>query len=292
LSVMAGYFASYMFPFIVPGYLQIFMFPFITPQLYAPIAFLEQWANGTLVSGGIDLHLLDDDIPAGTYGIEAGIPVPTNIALSKCRDLWNDSITHTFVNDDGIMTWLGAAAGNTTLHTLLNTTFSLTVAQFTILYGWLNNFINNLSPVLVDAEIISALATETFYEQWANGTIYGEVFLPDGFLGEFNSSYAGPPYFEVGLPTASNLTLTECLTLWDETGLDTFIDRDSFTDHWLPAIEEDPTNLSYLEGAFSISTSQLDAIIGTLYALINLTVPSTGRVADLLEYELDMSLTE
>ena len=114
---------------------------------------------------------------------------------------------------------------------------------------WLDNFITNLTPVLFETEpgpTINELATLAFYEQWSNGTIYGEVFLPDGFLGEFNSSYAGAPYFEVGLPTASNLTLTECLALWDETGFDTFIDRDSFTDHWLPAIEGDPTNKSYL----------------------------------------------
>jgi hypothetical protein len=266
----------------------------LVPILNGTVDFLEQWANGTHVSGGIDLHLLDNDIPNGTYGLEAGIPTPTNIPLLKCVDLWNDSIALTFVNDDGIKIWV-EAAGNATLQTLLSTTFNITSTQLALLLGWLNNFINNLTPVLVEAEpgpTINELATLAFYEQWANGTISGEVFLLNGLLGEFNSSYAGAPFFEVGLPNATSLTLTECLDLWDETGINTFINRDSFANHWLPAIEGDTSNITYLEGAFGISTNQVEDITEWLSALIYLTDPSAGRIADLLEYELDMSLTE
>ncbi|MFX0030496.1 MAG: hypothetical protein ACFE8B_14895, partial [Candidatus Hermodarchaeota archaeon] len=288
LSVMAGYLSTYMFPIIVPGFLGT------TPELLAPPFFYNQWANGTSLPGAIDLSLLVDDVPSGTYGAEAGIPIPTNITLPICIDLWNDTIPQTFVNDTGIMTWIAAAMGNTTLQTLLITTFSLSPAQLTILFGWLDNFINTLTPVLVEAETsltMNQIATSAFYEQWANGTIFGEIVLPNGFLGELDASLAGAPYFEVGLPIASNLSIPECIALWNESGSNTFIDGDSFQNTWLPAMQGDIAAQTAIIVDFGISAGELTILLAWLGAFIGIN-PITGRAADVLEYEYGQTLTQ
>ncbi|MHA1915036.1 MAG: hypothetical protein ACW97V_11790, partial [Promethearchaeota archaeon] len=255
----------------------------------ATTGFYRQWANGTFTDDGIDLGYF-----LGTSelkGVEAGVPDPTNISLSTSMALWDASNPLAFTNDSGILTWVGAMT-NASLQTLLATTFSLTPTQLTMILSWLNNFITNITPVLVLADTgktINELATLALYEQWANGTIFGEVVLPGGFLGEIDSGMAGAPFFEVGLPSATGLSLTECLALWS-----TVIPSKSFTyapafeSLWLTAMLGNTTSQAALIAEFSISPAELTAILTWLGAFIG-TTPSVGRSSELLE--LDMGLT-
>jgi len=245
----------------------------------AATGFYRQWANGTFVEDGID-------IGGGLKGFEVGVPEPTNISVATCIDLWNPLRPDAFVNDDGIMAWLGAAAGDTTLQIALMSSFSLTPTQLTMLLMWLGNFVENITPALVFAstgKTVDELATLAFFEQWANGTIFGEVVLPDGFLGEVSSSWAGAPYFEVGLPTASGLSLYECISLWNPLGDKTFINGESFENLWLPAMQGNSTSQGTLIAIFGISPGELTAILSWIGSLLGLD-PTTGRIADIIEY--------
>lgn len=259
----------------------------ITTAEAAATGFYRQWANGTFVEDGID-------IGGGLKGFEVGVPEPTNISVSTCIDLWNPLNPYTFVTEAGLMAWLGAAAGNITLQTLLMSTFSLTAAQLTMLLTWITNFLENITPALVlssSGKTISELATLAFYEQWANGTIFGEVVLPDGFLGESDASWAGAPYFEIGLPSASNLSLAESLMLWDPLLDKTFIYGDSFQNLWLPAMQGDVTSQGTLLSIFGISAGELTAILTWIGSLLGVD-PKVGRINDIIESNTGLTLTE
>ncbi len=259
----------------------------ITTAEAASTGFYRQWANGTFVPDGIDLG-------GGLKGFEVGVPDPTNISVSTCIDLWNPLHPLSFTNDDGIMAWLGAAAGNATLQTLLMSTFSLTPTQLNMILTWLGNFIENVTPALVlssTGKTISELSTLAFYEQWANGTMFGEVVLPDGFLGEIDSFWDGAPYFEVGLPSASNLSLAECLSLWDPLLDRTFIYGDGFQSLWLPAMQGDVTSQGTIIGIFNVSAGELTTILTWIGSLMGLD-PKVGRIADLIEYNYNSTITQ
>jgi hypothetical protein len=259
----------------------------ITVQDAIDNGFYMQWANGTLIPDGVDLG-------GGLKGYEAGLPDPTNISLSTSRALWNPLHPLSFTNDDGIWVWAEAMKGNTTLQALLMSTFSLTVGQLTILLSWLGNFIENITPILVlgsTGKTINQLSTLALHEQWANGTIFGDVVLPDGFLGEVDPSWAGAPYFEVGLPTASGLSLAKSLKLWDPLLDKTFIYGDSFQSLWLPAMLGDLASQAALIATFSLSVGELTALLTWIGSLIGLD-PLVGRIADLIEYNTGLTLTQ
>jgi len=159
---------------------------------------------------------------------------------------------------------------------------------------WLGNFIENVTPALVlssTGKTIGELSTLAFYEQWANGTMFGEVVLPDGFLGEIDPAWAGAPYFEVGLPSASNISLAKSIMLWNPLLDKTFIYGDSFENLWLPAMQGDATSQATLIATFGISAGELTTLLTWIGSLIGL-VPSTGRIADLIEYNLGLTITQ
>ena len=281
LSAVAGYLSTYMFNIIVPAILGM------TPQQYAPIVFYGQWANGSLAEDGIDLSLFKDTLPEGTFGLEAGVPNPTNLTLLTCMALWDGSNPLSFVNDSGILVWVGAMLGDASLQVDLIVAFSLTGAQLTILLGWLGNFMTNLVPLLLFDETgytVPELAQLAFYEQWANGTIQGAAVLPGGFLNELSASFAGPPYFEVGLPSPSGLSLTETMNLWNEANAYTFVNMDGIL-VWLGAVTN-TTLQSTLITTFGISTGELTALLTWLGAFL------TVRVPQLILYETGYTIPE
>jgi hypothetical protein len=290
LSLAAGGYMDWAFANWVPGAF-LANYGFNTTEA-AATGFYRQWANGTFTDDGIDLGYF-----LGTSelkGVEAGVPEPTNISIASSIAMWNASNPLAFTNDDGIQAWAGAMGGNASLRALLMTTFSITPVQLTMLLNWLGNFITNITPVLVLADTgktINELATLALYEQWANGTIFTEVVLPNGFLGEIDPSLGGAAYFEVGLPTASGLSLAECLDLWDEENTNTFIDGDSYKTIWLPAMQGNTTSQAALISEFGISTSELTALLNWLGAFIG-TVPSVGRSAELMELEYAKDIQE
>ncbi|MFX1320904.1 MAG: hypothetical protein ACFFAQ_04580, partial [Promethearchaeota archaeon] len=210
LSALAGYIKDYLWDVVVK-----YQYSPLTIELYAELVFYAQWANGTVVEDGIDLSLFKSGVPPGTTGLEVGIPIPTNLTVSTCMNLWDDSNPLSFVNDLGIMAWLNAS-----YQTMIEMSFGISTPQYLLVLGWLGNFIITLTPVLIEAETgytIPILTLFAFYEQWANGTIFGESILPEGFLSKRDPPIYGPPYFEVGLTEgATGLTLTQTMALWNE----------------------------------------------------------------------------
>ncbi len=283
LEYLAGYIKNYLWDGVVKSTYS----PPYTIEQYAELVFYAQWANGSVIEGGIDLSLFKDTLPEDTFGLEAGVPNPTNITVPTCMALWDGSNPYSFVNDSGILIWVGAMQGNVTLQGYLIGAFSLTGAQLTILLGWLGNFMTNLVPLLLFDETgytVPELAQLAFYEQWANGTIQGAAVLPDGFLNELSASFAGAPYFEVGLPSPSGLSLTETMNLWDEANALTFVNMDGIL-VWLGAISN-ATLQGTLIATFGISAGELTALLAWLGAFL------TVRVPQLIEYETGYTIPE
>ncbi len=262
LEYLAGYIKNYLWDFVVKGQ----YFPATIEQV-AELMFYEQWANGTIVEDGIDLHLFKDTLPEGTFGLEAGVPNPTNLTLPTCVALWDVSNSSSFVNNSGILVWVGAMQGNLTLQGYLIGAFNLTTAQLTILLGWLGNFMTNLVPLLLFDETgytVPELAQLAFYEQWANGTIQGAAVLPDGFLAELDPPLLGPPYFEVGLTEGpTGLTASQCDALWDETSEYSLVSA-SGINKWYSANSSSTTYDDLRTHNGGLSTAQMTQILDWL----------------------------
>jgi len=270
LEYLAGYIVNYLWDFIVKSQYS----PPYTIEQYAEILFYAQWANGTLVDDGIDLSLFEPDVPPGTKGLEAGIPIPTNIIVSTCVSLWDDSNPLSFTNDDGILIWIGAMLGNATLQGMLITSFSLSPTQLSLVLAWLGNFITNLTPLLIYVETgytIPIIAQLSFYEQWANGTIMGASILPEGFLSQLGPSFAGVPYFEVGLPLSSGLSLTSTMNLWNELNSNAFVNTEGIL-VWYGAATN-TTLQTLLMTTFSLSPTQLLLTLTWLGNFVAVRVP-------------------
>jgi len=259
------------------------------PQL-AQLAFYEQWSSGTIQGQSILPDGFLNEISAAFAGapyFEVGLPSPSGLSIPQTTNLWDEASNYTFVNTNGILVWVGAMQGDTTLQGNLSTAFSFTGTQLPLLLLWLGNFLAVRVPQLIEYETgytIPELAQLAFYEQWANGTIQGQSMLPDGFLGELNASYAGAPYFEVGLPSPSNLSLADTMNLWNETNANTFVNMDGIL-VWLGAITN--TSLqSALITTFGISAGELTVLLTWLG---NFT---TVRVPQLMEYETGHTVPE
>lgn len=182
----------------------------------------EQWANGTIggssvIPNGFLAEL--DPMFALLTPFEVGLPTPTGLSRLEVNDLWNPYDEYSFFNSSGILIWLGAAT-NTTFQDLLKFRYVISDLELLALLTWLGDFIEETVPLLILADTgytIPELAQILFYEQWANGTIYGGDLLPDGFLSERDPPIYGPPYFEVGLTIGpTGLSVAQCVALWDE----------------------------------------------------------------------------
>jgi len=202
--------------------------------------------------------------------------------------LWDSSNPYAFVNDSGILIWVGAMQGNVTLQGVLIGEFlPINGAQMFMLFNWLGSFMATLVPLLLFDETgytVPELAQLAFYEQWANGTIQGAAVLPDGFLSELSAAFAGVPFFEVGLPSPSGLSLTETMNLWDEANAYTFVNMDGIL-VWIGAITN-TTLQSVLVSTFGISAGELTALLTWLGAFL------TVRVPQLIEYETGYTIPE
>ena len=282
LEALAGYIVDYLWDVVVKS-----TYSPAPIEYVAELMFYEQWANGTIVEDGIDLSLFRDTLPADTKGLEAGVPDSTNLTIPICMDLWDDSNSLSFVNDSGILVWVGAMQGNATLRAYLIGTFSLTGIQLNILLTWLGTFMTTLVPLLLADETgytVPELAQFAFYEQWANGTIQGLSILPDGFLNELSALFAGAPYFEVGLPSPSGLSITETMNLWDEANAYAFVNMNGIL-VWIGAM----TNASLqtlLVTTFGISAGELTTLLTWLGNFL------TVRVPQLIEYETGYTIPE
>ena len=256
----------------------------------AQLGFYEQWASGTIqglsiLPGGF-LAEIDSSFAGAPY-FEVGLPSPSGLSLTKTMNLWNEASNYTFVNTNGILIWVDAMQGDVISQGNLTVAFSLTGDELPMLLSWLGNFLTVRVPQLIEYDTgytIPELAQLGFYEQWANGTIQGLSILPDGFLGELNTTYSGAPYFEVGLPSPSNLSLTDTMNLWNETNGNTFVNMTGIT-IWLGAIT-DTSLQSALLTTFNISAGELTLLLTWLGDFL------TTRVPQIIEYDTGYTVPE
>ncbi|MFW9867520.1 MAG: hypothetical protein ACFFEN_15605 [Candidatus Thorarchaeota archaeon] len=282
IELVAGYIKNYLWDSIVKSQ----YFP-MTIEMYAEILFYSQWANGTVVSNGIDLSLFYPSLPPDTKGLEAGVPTSTDINITTSIDLWDDSYPVSFTNVDGLFVWIGSVTNNTLEELIVNET-GLIGYQINLVRTWLNNFITSLVPLFIFGETgmtIPEVAVIAFYEQWANGTIGGESVLPEGFLGMLNPEWKGAPYFEVGLPTPTGLSLAKCISLWDTENPNTFVHSDGIL-IWFGAALLNTTLQAELIAEFGISAIELMALLMWLGTIV------TDRIGDLLILETGRTLLQ
>lgn len=193
----------------------------LAPEL-VQLAFYEQWANGTIIGASIlpngTLNQLDASLIGAPY-FEVGLPTTSGLSIQATTELWNENNVYAFVNIDGILLW-AESGENFSIQTLLATTFGISSLELITLLLWLDTFVRTRVPQLLEIEsgfTIPELAQFAFYEQWANGTIFGESVLTEGFLTQTDSPIYGPPFFEVGLQIApTGLSLLQCAALWNE----------------------------------------------------------------------------
>ncbi len=253
LQIMAGYITGYLWENVVPGV--VYSMTNYLPNELAEVMFYEQWANCTVVPGGIDLG-------GGLKGLELNCTEPSNLSLTTSEALWNSTNPSSFVNDTGILIWAEAASPNVTIQIQLMTTFSLDPANFTIILTWLFTTIkDNVVPPLFEADRgISAttFAEYLFYEQWANCTMNGMPVYPTGL--DLGGGLTG---LEVGCPSPSNISLTITIALWNSTDSSAFV-NDSGIEKWLDAAT-DTTIQAELISTFGLNATELGLVLNWLW---------------------------
>lgn len=280
----------------------------MTVDELAYLLFYQQWANGTLWSGGMDFSTILPGLEESLIGFEAasfnetGDPISTNISLTVAMDLWDTTNSSSFLNltydengfpdpqeTDGLQKWLSANNTNTIegvwARENLTQIFGLTDLQMDILLDWLWNgnesFKLKMVPPLFeyDQDIpIPIYATQLFYDQWANGTLF-----TDGVdLGELIGMDEPVLGLEVSLPPySSNMTFATVSALLNETNSMSFVNmtyrEDGFPDEqptdgiqkWLNASSENEAVANAakndLKTQFGLDNTQLNMILDWLF---------------------------
>ncbi len=231
---------------------------------YSEILFYRQWANGTYVKGGLQLR-------DGYKGIEAGIPIKTNISLETAQALFNKTKTSSFLNRFGLLKWIEAAEGDVIAQNELISTFNLNIDQLNLTYNWLFSTLRyDVIPHLVVRyplvtckeyrNSIDEIAEIDFYRQWANGTLFTEGIDIAPFL----SLQSPIKNFEIGIPTPLNLNCVQTRLLWDEDYQYSFVNRKGIS-LWYEARESlDHYNTLKSSANFNLTDSEVNSIISWL----------------------------
>ncbi|MFX1366519.1 MAG: hypothetical protein ACFFCE_15500 [Promethearchaeota archaeon] len=247
---------------------------------YARVLLLEQWTNGTILGevmypGGIDFSEMLKGVTQTLVGFEIGRESPSNITLDSALALFDEiNYPHALTNDDGIETWISAYTNDTTKDTLINE-FNLTLTQMDLILYWLfdESFKENIVPELMKlpppdgvGKNITEYALELLMEQWANGTILGEVMYPGGIdfsemREEITQTLVG---FEVGRTFPSNITLKIALALFDEINYPHALTNKTGIISWISAYTNDTTK-DTLISEFNLTQAQMDLILYWLF---------------------------
>jgi len=233
---------------------------------YSEILFYEQWANGTIVEGGLELL-------QGVKGIEAGIPIKTNISLEIVQALFDETNASAFINQLGILKWIEAAEGDVIVQNELISTFNLNIDQLNLTNNWLFSTLRyDILPNIVHRyaftkckdyrNTMEEFAEIEFYRQWAYGTIFTEGIDVAPFL-----SLESPiRNFEIGIPTPLNLNCAQSRLLWDEDNYFSFVNRKGMS-IWYEAKSGSSYHYNELKSSitnFNLTDSEMSTILDWL----------------------------
>ncbi len=246
---------------------------------FADQLFMEQWANGTIMGeemypGGLDFGTMIEGMPVGTTGFEVGVPVASGMTVDVVTDLWDATDPLSFFNMDGMEGWYATNTTGDPMYETLRTYFGLTTGQMDMIVDWLwdgpDSFSQKMVPILIESDEgygmpIADFAELLFQEQWANGTIMGEVMYEGGL--DFGTMIEGLPVgttgFEVGMPVASGITGSVAANLWDENNELSLFNMAGMG-VWYEANSSDDA-YETLQTTFGLTDTQMDMILAWLW---------------------------
>lgn len=204
-------------------------------------------------------------------GFEIGIPIKSNITLNSALDLLDPANISSFIHRDGILNWILAYEGNTTLQTEIISMFNLDFAQFNLTTTWLfTSFRFDFMPEIswdLTRNTIKSFAQSEFYRQWSDGDLFENGLDPGPALGL--DSLSG---WELGIPTKTNLDETISGQLWGIISIADPIRADKLSNslinrkgisNWFRAMERGDY-YHILKNLFGLTDNQMDAILDWL----------------------------
>lgn len=229
----------------------------IGPTEYAEILLLDQWANATYYTEGINLGM-------GLKGFEAGIPTKSNISEATALSLFNTSNSLSFIHRDGILNWIDAYEGDVTSQTEILSSFSLDLAQLNVVTDWLFTTLRyDVIPSVtlnITKTTMIVYAEREFYCQWSDGKLFENGIDLGPLLGlDIISGW------ELGIPMGSNINETISIRLWSDDIDASLIDYKGIS-KWFKAMG-DSSEYDSLQEDFELSESQMDQILAWLIGI-------------------------
>ncbi|TET60208.1 MAG: hypothetical protein E3J52_04320 [Promethearchaeota archaeon] len=226
----------------------------IGPTEYAEILLLDQWANATYYTEGINLGM-------GLKGFEAGIPTKSNISEATALSLFNTSNSLSFIHRDGILNWIDAYEGDVTSQTEILSSFSLDLAQLNVVTDWLFTTLRyDVIPSVtlnITKTTMIVYAEREFYCQWSDGKLFENGIDLGPLLGlDIISGW------ELGIPMGSNINEIISIRLWSDDIDASLIDYKGIS-KWFKAMGDSST-YNYLQTKFGLNNSQMDQILAWL----------------------------
>jgi hypothetical protein len=267
----------------------------------ADAIFKEIWANGTAMGevvypGGLDFGDMLEGLPENTVGFEVGMPPnPSGITRAVVTELWNKSTPLSIFNMDAMETWYKAWTDASKKQLLLDTFPGLTPTQLDRLLIWMwdgpHSFSQFMVPILLESAEgygipLPIFAKNLLLEQWANGTIMGEVMYPYGFplpLGDmiiYGLEVGYRSQTETVLSTGMSLEAANAL--WNKS-ISSSLETNEGIAKWWKAVE-DPTSTEaqVLQSDFGLS----DKAMTMLYAWLGNF--KTNAMPFLAQYQLGL----
>jgi len=260
---------------------------------------IEQWAKCISYDEGADLHDSEPSIPEGTYGLEpAGPDISSGIPMQAALQLWNQSNELSFTNIEGIYKWYEANFSSTVYQELLDEFSQYTGYEESWIYlseiqhwsendtygevGWGFNetdmdlvldwlwgngggwnhgsFYEMVFPKL----ITDPACFRILLEQWAYGSIVGNLLYPDGFplpLGSVTVKGFEIGYQGLGQPVIpTNMSIKTALTLWEETNAYSLVSAQGLQS-WFAAVGGDTLAKAILMAANGLSEGDMNLLL-------------------------------
>ncbi|MFX1323064.1 MAG: hypothetical protein ACFFAQ_15620, partial [Promethearchaeota archaeon] len=121
-------------------------------------------------------------------------------------------------------------------------------------------------PALTGLLSVDAIAKALLMEQWANGTILGEILYPGGIdfseiIEGLNETLIG---FEVGRINPSNITRKVSYALFNEINYTNALTNDAGIEQWISAYTNDTVKINLIN-EFNLTQTQMDMILYWLF---------------------------